>query len=97
MCRWNAIVGSDGAIWAAPDPAKKFFVRVPYRLSSANPLAAYEHMCALYVRAITDRCPIRFSARSSVMQSGKAKAWLKSCRQPRSAGRGAGRRYRSVG
>ncbi len=55
MCRWNVIVGGDGAIWAAPDPAKKFFVRFPYRLSFANPLAAYEHMCALYVRAITVR------------------------------------------
>jgi hypothetical protein len=53
MCRWNTIVGSDGAIWAAPDPAKKFLVLFPYRLSSSNPLAAYEHTCALYVRAIT--------------------------------------------
>ena len=59
MCRWNVIVGGDGAILAAPDPAKKFFVRFPYRLSSANPLTGYEHMCALYVRAITDgfSCP----------------------------------------
>ena len=29
MCRWNTIVGSDGAIWAAPSPAKKFLVAVP--------------------------------------------------------------------
>ncbi len=54
MCRWNVIVGGDGAMLAAPDPSKKLVIRVLYRLSSANPLAAYEHTCALSVSAITD-------------------------------------------
>jgi hypothetical protein len=44
------------AIWATPNPAKKFLILPFYRLSSTIPLAAYEHMCAFYVSAITVQC-----------------------------------------
>ena len=37
MCRGLIIVGSDEAVWATLNPAKKSFVFCPYRLSSLNP------------------------------------------------------------
>ena len=64
MSRGLLVVGSDKSRMGDSEPSQKVFSICPfYRLSSANPLAAYEHMCALYVRAITVR---RFLAVAAV-------------------------------